>query len=194
MVDLGDDDWWQVGTLTPDPGGEWWGVLFENPAMAIPPTLTWGFTFPFVSVTDDGAELPLALTVEYVRPPARSWRQLGGHQLTSTGFTGLAEATVHHYLHHRFETIDIRMIEQRDRELRVAATVSGDADRLGVDPLVADAWLTFAGVTVSLPGAATPDLALARLGEFTDTAELMLEPAWTGGVLSFVPADLPRDR
>jgi hypothetical protein len=187
VVDPDGDGWWRVGELTPAPGGEWWGVLFENPDMSIPSTLTWGFSFPFESLDEDGVAVPLGLTVEYVPLAAAGWRSLGGHRLTSTGFMGLAEANVHHYLHHRFESIDIDLAEQRGQLLRAVVIVSGDVDDLGIDPLHADAWLAFAGITVSLPDLTSSDHALARLAEFTDTSGLALPQGSAGRSFCFSP-------
>lgn len=180
-----DENPFRAGRLVPQPGGEWWGALFENPAMGIPPMLTWGFSFDFLSVEDDDVEVPLYLTVEYVPLPAPSWQQLAGHRLASRGSSSLAEAVVNHYLRHRFEAIDLTVVEQDGSNLRVAVIVTGDLDDLGVDPLRADAWLTFEGISVSLPDATGPDGAFARLGEFTDTSTLAPIP---DSALRFVPA------
>lgn len=65
--------------------------------------------------------------------------------------------------------------------------MSGDIDRLGVDPLRAEAWLTFTGILVSLPDATSPDEAFARLGRFTDTTGLVFDTARTTSALRFVP-------
>jgi hypothetical protein len=114
--------------------------------------------------------------VEWVPLAAESWRRIGGHRVTSANFAEPAEASVYHYLHHRFETVALDLVEQRGRSLRAVVTVSGDIDRLGIDPVRADAWLTFTGILVSLHDVTSPDVALARLGQFTDTTGLALDP------------------
>ncbi len=65
------------------------------------------------------------------------------------------------------------------------ATVSGDIDRLGIDPVRADGWLTFTGILVSLHDVVSPDVALARLGQFTDTTGLALDPGGSDAALRF---------
>ncbi|WP_433530312.1 hypothetical protein ACQPYA_29770 [Micromonospora sp. CA-263727] len=102
--------------------------------------------------------------MEWLPVPAESWRRLAGHHVTSASFGKPAEASIYYNLHHRFETVTLDLVEQRGRLLRAVTTVSGDIDRLGVDPVPADAWLTFTGILVSLHDATSPEVALARLG------------------------------
>ncbi|MEV4514442.1 hypothetical protein AB0K00_36455 [Dactylosporangium sp. NPDC049525] len=177
-----DDDRLRAEDFVPAAGGEWYGLLFANPAL--PPQLTWSFTFPFEDVARADDAL-LSLTVEWLPVPAAGWRHLAGHRLTCAEFAEPAEASVYHYLHHRFDAVDLHLVEQRERMLRAVATVSGDVDGLGVDPVHADAWLTFAGILVQLPGVTDPGVALARLGEFTDPSGLIFDPAGGGATLRF---------
>ncbi|MEU0554083.1 hypothetical protein [Dactylosporangium sp. NPDC006015] len=167
-------------------GGRWHGLLFAN--QALPPRLTWCFDFRFEDVPDDDDFNPLSLTVEWMPAPTDSWRRMGGLHLTSAAFTDPAEATVYHCIHHRFEAVDLRLGEQDGPSLRAAVSLSGDVDRLGVDPVHADATLTFAGMLVALPGVTAPDDALARLAEFTDTTGLVLDPSGATAALRFVPS------
>jgi hypothetical protein len=174
-----------IDNFVPVAGGEWCGLLFQNPSLHLPPSLTWSFRFPFEDVSHDGS--PLSLTVEWLPIPTHSWRHAAGHRLTSATFGEPAEASVYNYIHHRFNAIDLRLIDQRDRSLRAAAVVSGDIDGLGVDPVAVEAPLTFAGILVSLPDATSPDLALARLAQFTDTTGLVYDADSPTAALRFVP-------
>ena len=170
--------------FVPAEGGRWHGLLFANQAR--PPWLTWCFEFQFEDEPDDDYS-PLSLTVEWMPAPTDSWRRMGGLHLTSAAFAEPAEASVYHYIHHRFETVDLRLSEQDGPSLRAVATLSGDVDRLGVDPVHADATLTFDGLLVALPGVTAPDEALARLAEFTDTTGLVLDTSGATAALRFVP-------
>lgn len=124
--------------------------------------------------------------MEWLPVPADSWRHVAGHRLTSANFAEPAQASVYYYLHHRFETVALDLVEQRGRLLRAVVTVSGDIDRLGIDPVRADAWLTFTGILVSLHDATSADVALARLGQFTDTTGLVVDPDSADTALRFI--------
>jgi hypothetical protein len=106
--------------------------------------------------------------------------------LTSATFGEPAEASIYHYIHHRFETVDLQLIDQHGRSLRAVAAVSGDIDGLGIDPVRADAWLTFTGILVSLHDATSPHTALSRLGQFTDTTGLAFDPDSGDAALRFI--------
>ncbi|SNT50510.1 hypothetical protein SAMN05421812_107323 [Asanoa hainanensis] len=188
------DESLRIEDFVPAPGGEWHGLLFDNPSTGLPPRLTWCFTFPFADVERDDDESPLSLTVEWVPVPAESWRRFAGRRVASASFAEPAEASVYYYLHHRFDAVTLDLAEQRGGALRVVAEVSGDLDRLGVDPVRAEAWLTFTGILVSLHDAASPDVALARLGAFTDTDGLAYDPGSRDGVPRFTaqPDELAR--
>ena len=89
-------------------------------------------------------------------------------------------------MHHRFQTLTLDLIEQRGHSLRAVVTVSGDIDRLGIDPVRADAWLTFTGILVSLHDVTSPEAGLARLGQFTDTTGLAFDPNSTDAALRYI--------
>ncbi|MEH0841258.1 hypothetical protein V6U81_02535 [Micromonospora sp. CPCC 205711] len=184
-METDDEDKLGLDDLIPAAGGEWHGLLFDNPSLHLPPRLTWSFTFPFEDVSREGDGSPVGLDVEWLPIPADSWRRIAGHHLTSATFGEPAEATVYYYMHHRFETIDLQLIDQRDRSLRAVAAVSGDIDGLGIDPVRVDAWLTFTGILVSLHDATSPDMALARLRQFTDTTGLAFDPDSGDAALRF---------
>ncbi len=167
-------------------GGEWYGLLFENPSINLPPRLTWCFDFAFDDVSRGDEVSPLGLTVDWLPVPAESWRHVAGHHLTSAGFGAPAEASVYYYLHHRFDKVDLHLIERRGQSLHASVTASGDLDSLGVNPVHADAWLTFTGILVSLHEATSPEAAFARLGKFTDTSDLAYSPGSGDATLRFI--------
>jgi hypothetical protein len=181
-----DEDKLRIDDFVPAAGGEWYGLLFDNPSLRRPPHLTWCFNFPFEDVSRDDEDSPLILSVEWLPVPTESWRRIAGHHLTSPNFGEPAEASIYYYLHHRFEMVALDLVEQRGRSLRAVATVSGDIDRLGIDPVCADAWLTFTGILVSLHNAASPDVALARIGQFTDTTDLVFDSDSADAALRFI--------
>jgi hypothetical protein len=185
-VETDDEDKLRIDDLVAAAGGEWCGLLFDNPFLHLPPRLTWSFTFPFEDVSREDGDSPLSLSVEWLPIPADSWRRIVGHHLTSATFGEPAEASVYYYMHHRFETVDLQLIDQRGRSLRAVAAVSGDIDGLGIDPVCADAWLTFTGILVSLHDATSPDLAQARLDQFTDTTGLAFDPDSGDAALRFI--------
>jgi hypothetical protein len=180
------DDRLRAEDFVPATGGEWYGLLFENRSLRLRPALTWCFDFAFEDVIRDDEESPLGLTVEWASVPGQNWRHFAGQRVTCERFADPVEASVYHYAHHRFETVALDLVEQRGHALRTVATVSGDLDRLGVDPVRADAWLSFTGILVSLPDAPDPETALSRLGEFTDTRGLAFDARTPGGALRFV--------
>jgi hypothetical protein len=185
-VDADDDDKLRIDDFVPAAGGEWYGLLFDNPSLHLPPQLTWSFNFPFEDVSREDEGSPLSLSVEWLPLPAESWRRIAGHHVTSAKFAEPAEASVYYYLHHRFGTVALDLVEQRGRSLRAVVTVSGDIDRLGIDPVRADAWLTFTGIFVSLHDVTSPDVGLIRLGQFTDTTGLAFDPDSTAAALRFI--------
>jgi hypothetical protein len=185
-VETDDDDKLCIDDVVPAAGGEWWGLLFDNPSVHLPPRLTWSFTFPFDDVSREDDDSPLSLSVEWLPIPVDSWRRIAGNHLTSAAFGEPAEASVYYYVHHRFQTVDLQLTDQRGRSLRAVAAVSGDLDGLGIDPVRADAWLTFTGILVSLRDATSPEMALARLGQFTDTTGLAFDPHSGDAALRFI--------
>jgi len=185
-VETDDEDKLRIDDFVPATGGEWHGLLFDNPSLRLPPSLTWCFNFPFEDVSREDDYSPLSLSVEWLPVPAESWRRIAGHRLTSAKFAEPAEASVYYYVHHRFDTVDLDLVEQRDRALRAVATVSGDLDRLGIETVRADAWLSFTGILVSLHDATAPDVALVRLGQFTDTTGLVFDSDGAAAALRFI--------
>lgn len=143
--------------------------------------MTWCFRFECEEVEDS----PLSLTVEWLPVPGRSWREVAGQHLTCAEFAAPAEASVYHFVHHRFERIDLRLGELRGRSLQAAVTLIGDVDRFGQEAVRAEGRLDFDGILVALPGATSPDEALTELNRHTDTRDLVFDPDSGDAALRF---------
>jgi hypothetical protein len=169
--------------LVPAAGGEWNGLLFDNPTVGLDPALTWSFQIPFEPVEDQSP----ALTVEWLPVPAPGWTAMAGAAAVSGSFAEPAEASVYHWLHHRYDRVDLRITEQDGPRIRVVTTVAGDIDGLGPAEITVPAWLTFTGILVQLAGVTTADDALARLAEFTDVDGLVEVPDPRGIAFRFAP-------
>jgi hypothetical protein len=172
LAAVGDDSLLDARALAPAEGGEWNGLLFDNPSVGVEPALTWTFRMPFADV--DGE--PPALDVEWLPVGTGGWRVMSGLQASSSEFAEPAEASVRYQGHHRYERVALRVLEQDGPRIRVAVTVSGDLDQLGPTEISAEAWLRFTGILVQLNGVTDAAEALRRLGEFTDTDGLAEEP------------------
>jgi hypothetical protein len=105
------------------------------------------------------------------------------------GFAEPVEASVYFFEHHRYDTVDLRILEQRGTLPHAAVRLSGDLDGLGVDALDADAWLTSSGITVSLSEARSAGAASTRLREFCDVSGLVCSAGLTDGRFLFSPGD-----
>ncbi|WP_346534136.1 hypothetical protein [Micromonospora sp. DPT] len=189
MIDeAGDEDALDRSEFVPAEGGEWRGLLFENRALGLAPQLTWSFHVRFQPVTRDHGSSPLTLDLEWLPIQADGWRSMAGRSASSTRFAEPGEASVYCFAHHRYDAIDLRILEQRDLAIRVRAKVSGDLDGLGVESVAAEAWLHFAGITVALSDTVTADAALARLREFSDITGLTHAAVPNGIHFQFAPA------
>jgi hypothetical protein len=178
-----------VGELVPVEGGEWHGLLFDNPTLGLAAQLTWSLRVPFPEVTREYGSSPVSLDLEWISFPTGDWRCLAGQGATSAQFAEPGEASVYCFAHHRYDAIDLRVLEQHGPRIRVRATVSGDLDGLGAESLVIEAWLRFTGIIVSLRGVDRADEALARLRDFTDATGLTQVPDPGGIHFRFAPAD-----
>jgi hypothetical protein len=176
-----------VGELVPSGGGQWSGLLFDNPRLELRPFLSWSFTFAFADVSRDYGSSPVSVDLDWVPLTAASWRDLAGHDVRGRGFAEPVEASVYFFEHHRYDTIDLRVLEQRGASLYAAVRLSGDLDRLGIDALDAEAWLTFSGIIVSLSEARSAKVASTRLQEFCDIGGLMCSAGVTDGRFLFQP-------
>ncbi|MGH3758136.1 hypothetical protein [Actinophytocola sp.] len=188
MNDEADGDGLRASELVPATGGQWDGLLFDNPTLGMMPWLSWSFTFLFADVSRDDGSSPVSLCIEWVPLTTATWRDMAGQALRNSRFAEPAEASVYFFEHHRYDTVDLQVVEQHGLEIRVAATVSGDLDGLGVDQLTVDQWMTFAGIHVSLSTARSAEAASARLKDFTDVIGLSCSPRRTAGNFMFSPS------
>jgi hypothetical protein len=175
--------------LIPAEGGEWSGLLFDNPTVGLPPRLTWTFAFPYQDVARDYGDSPVSLTIDWIPLATPSWRGMTGLTARSVTFGERGEASIYFFAHHRYASIDLDLLAQRDLTVHAYATVYGDIDGLGIESLTADAWLRFAGITVALSDSRAADVAWARLQDFTDTTELSPTPAQRRNRFHFVAAN-----
>lgn len=190
MIDERDDeDALDVTELVPaEVGGEWHGLLFDNPVIDLAPQLTWGFSFPFNDVIRPDGSSPISLDIDWIPLPTKSWRSMAGQRARSAQFGEPAEASVYYFEHHRYDAIDLHVVEQRERRIHVLAKVSGDLDDLGIETIATDAWLQFVGIVVTLSDTSSADAALARLRDFTDTTGLWLSPDSVPTRFRFAPS------
>ncbi|MEU7873798.1 hypothetical protein [Dactylosporangium sp. NPDC049140] len=125
------------------------------------------------------------LDVDWLPLPTASWRTMTGQTVEATGEP--AESSVYFFQHHQYDLIDLKILEQRDRDIHVRATLTGDLDRLGIDPVSADAWLCFNGIRVSVSDVSTAESAIARLEGFTDIEGLALRAVAIRSAFHFRP-------
>jgi hypothetical protein len=180
-----DDDAVTSQDLVPVTGGTWAGLLFDNPSIGLPAVLTWSFRFPFAEVHRDYGSSEIFLDVDWLPLPAASWRTMTGQTVKALGEP--AESSVYFFQHHQYDLIDLDILEQRDRDIHVRATLTGDLNHLGIDPITADAWLRFDGIRVSVSDVSTAESALARLEAFTDIEGLASPAAAIHSAFHFRP-------
>jgi hypothetical protein len=184
-----DEDALDITELVPAKGGgEWHGLLFDNPTIGLAPQLTWGFSFPFNDVIRAYGSSPASLDIDWMPLPTQSWRSMAGQHARSARFGEPGEASVYHFQHHRYDAIDLHVVRQRDLRIHAYAKVSGDLDDLGIETIATDAWLRFTGIFVSLSDTSSADAALARLRDFTDTTGLSFSPVPSNASFRFAPS------
>ena len=155
-------------------GGEWSGLLFENPQVGYDLRLTWTLTFEFGPVRREYGTTRPSLTIDWVPFDGAGWNSLVGHHVSSDRFGEPIEATVYFFEHYRYRQADVRVLEQRAEEVRAGARVRGDIDGLGLEVLEADQYLRFRGIYVQ--PSVLPDstrAAASLLSEFTDISGLV---------------------
>ncbi|MEU2615302.1 hypothetical protein ABZ570_27540 [Micromonospora sp. NPDC007271] len=127
------------------------------------------------------------MDIEWLPLSVPSWRSMAGHVVR--GAEEPAECSVYFFQHHQYDLIDLAIVEQRDLRIHAHASLTGDLDSLGIDPVTADAWLRFTGIRVYLEAATAADSALARLQGFTDITGLSYSPTPNSPSFRFAPAD-----
>ncbi|WP_200212405.1 hypothetical protein [Micromonospora coerulea] len=175
MREADDEDALDVRELLPIEGGTWGGLLFDNPRIGLPPALTWSFRFPFKEVARDYGSSRIFLDIDWLPLLSASWRSMTGQAVRGAGEP--AESSVYFFQHHQYDLIDLEIVEQRDLWLHARATLTGDLDGLGMDPVTADGWLRFGGIRVYLSDTTSAESALARLQAVTATEGLSYSPS-----------------
>ncbi len=189
MNDGATEDQLRLGDLTPALGGQWSGLLFDNPSIGLAPWLSWSFWFPFEDVDRGYDSSSVSLSIEWVPLSPATWRDMAGQGLGPLQPAVLAEATMYYFQHHAYEAASLQVLEQRETEIHVTATVSDDLDGLGIDPLAVSRWLSFGGIRVSLSSVESAAEASARLSEFIDITGLSCSPGVVTSSFLFRPAD-----
>ena len=190
MIDKANDDRLRRGELIVSDGGLWRGLLFDNPKLGLPPELTWSFTFTFADVSRAYGSSPVSMDIDWVFLHATDWRRMIGQRVQIDQFAEPAEASVYFFEHHRYNAVDLRILDQRGAAILVTAVISGDLDELGMESLAVTSWLTFAGITVQLSAGPSVEESVLRLRDFTDVSALTSVGGTPLGVL-FGPADPP---
>lgn len=168
-------------------GGSWSGLLFENPDVGYPLTLTWTFGIAFENVVRDYGSTSPSLTIDWVPAGSAGWTTMAGRRFRGNTFADPIETSVHFFNHHRFDRVDLEVDEQDRDLLRVAAVASGDIDGLGLEQVSAHATLRFEGIHVQTEAVRNdPRAAIDLLSRITTIDGLTPRPRrW--GVL-FEPA------
>jgi hypothetical protein len=131
-------------------GGAWSGLLIDNPTIALPPQLTWSFTFDFKDVERSFGTSRVSVSVDRVPLKDSTWHAMAGQTASATTFAQPIESSVYFFEHHRFDAVNLQVLEQHGNELLVQADLRGDIDGLGIETLSVSASLEFEGIIVHL--------------------------------------------
>lgn len=189
MNDGATEDQLRLSDLTPALGGRWSGLLFDNPSIGLKPWLSWSFWFPFEEVDRGYDSSSVSLSIEWVPLSPATWRDMAGQGLSTLQSAGLTEASMYFFQHHAYDAVSLQVLEQRETEIHVTATVSDDLDGLGIDPIIESRWLSFDGIRASLRSVGSAAEASSRLSEFIDVTGLSCSPGVVAGSFLFRPAD-----
>ena len=152
-------------------GGTWSGLLFENPAVGYPLTLTWTFRIDFEELVREYGSSSPSLTIDWAPAGATKWTSMAGRRFRGSTFADPIETSVYFFDHHRFDRVDLEVENQDHELLRVAAVASGDLDGLGLDQVSARATLRFEGIYVQTAAVRTDTDAAADLLSRITTVE-----------------------
>lgn len=154
-------------------GGSWTGLLFENPTTDYPLALTWTFTVDFSEVRRDFGSTPTNLAIDWVPLPESNWRSMKGRQTTCETFAHPIETSVYYFDHHRYDSVELTITDQRSSLIDIRVAASGDIDGLGLATISTAATLSFGGIYVQTDDVGTNvETAEKLLSGFTDTAGL----------------------
>lgn len=155
-------------------GGSWSGLLFENPRVGYPISMSWAFHIELDPVKIDGESTTASLDVAWVPLGTPSWRTMKGASIACSTFAEPAEASIYTFAHHRFDTVSLSIEDQDGARLRIMVHASGDIDGLGWPSITAEAWVDFDGIYVQPDRRpATGELATELLAAYTDTTDLV---------------------
>jgi hypothetical protein len=157
----------------------------------LPPQLTWTFEFEFREVERECGDTPVSVSVDWVPLPDAPWMRMAPRRTACGTFAEPIESSVYFFMHHRFDTVELELVEQRGSRLRAAALLRGDLDELGIEELQLESWLEFTGIATALTRPLAEEETAALLGSFTDTSGLLPAGRGGGGFL-FGPAPDPR--
>jgi hypothetical protein len=172
-------------------GGSWGGLLFDNTNVGLPLGLTWTFHFEFEQVEREYGDTPVSATVDWVPLPNARWQRMSQRRIASSAFAEPIESSVYFFMHHRYDSVELDLMEQRGALLHVAGVLKGDLDDLGIDELRLDAWLEFDGIATALSEPISAEEASSLLNGFTDLSGLHPTPRG-GGQFEFTPTAGPR--
>ncbi len=159
-------------------GGTFSGLLFENSNAGYPLQLSWTFSVDCAEVNRDyGSTLP-TIVVDWVTLVGRSvWNEMSDLRFVCQTFGEPIETSVYFFEHHRYDTVEVEVIEQRGTELAIRVRASGDVDSLGISEIEVEATITFSGIYVQTEKSGTNvELAAELLSHFTDTSHLRGRP------------------
>jgi hypothetical protein len=167
-----DVDALRLAELVPE-RGRWAGLLFDNPSIGLPPALTWTFELPFGEVSRSFGTSAVVLTVDWVPLPGAVWSAMDGQAASCDVFGEPIECSVYFFEHYRYDSVELRILEQAGNRIRVSVEARGDVDGLGVPTWTVGEWLDFDGVYVELSDVETIDQAAAELASYTDSTGLV---------------------
>lgn len=159
-------------------GGTLTGLLFENQRSGYPLQLTWTFTIDCADVVRDFGRSPTNVVIDWV-PSSRevAWNELSGMRVACSSFREPVETSVYFFEHHRYDRVELEVLEQRGAEVAIRVSASGDIDSLGIPEISVDANIIFAGISVQTgPTGTDPAGAAELLRRFTDISGLRARP------------------
>lgn len=170
-------------------GGRFSGLLFENPNTGYPLQLTWTFSVDCAEVTREYGSTQPNLVVGWVPAAGRArWEEMAGVRFAGSTFGEPIETSVYFFEHHRYDAVEVEVVEQLGTELAVRVRATGDVDSLGISEIAVDATLTFSGIYVQADTSGTDvERAAELLSRFTDVSGLRGRPR--GHNVVFEPSD-----
>lgn len=163
-------------------------LLWENPRVNYPRTLSWSFNVQFQRLVYRGQSIKPSLGIDWVKLPIRDWRDLVGTHLK--GGYGFEEVEASFYVwEHDYADFELEVLERQGTRFRVriALTVefSGmdSSDRDPRLPVSTVTWLPFEGLAVpkDLVGEGASEELIRRTVE--PFAELICFGSPKGGIL-----------